>query len=385
MARNTKPLELSKGQRAELEKMLKQATLEYRVARRCRVLLLAADGVNNVEVASKLDLHRNGVANIRGRFAKQGLDCLKDDARLGKPPLYSARIRQKVVSTVCGKPPKGLSRWSARTLANRLNLSKTFVHDVLNEHDLHPHRLRTFNFSPDPQFEEKLLEVVGLYMNPPENALVLCMDEKTGIQALDRTQPVLPLRSGKPRLWSNEYVRYGTQTMLAAIETATGKAATWVNKTRKADNFVTFMNQVVGEYPKQRLCVVMDNLNTHKGVLAQAWLDAHPEVTFHYTPTHASWVNLAECFFSTLTRQGLQQSVHRSNRQLVHFLKDFVKQYNRNCGPFVWTKGPLKLKKIIELTHAFQNTKHTQQPDDALAPLAPAPKPSTPRGGREES
>jgi len=147
--------------------------------------------------------------------------------------------------------------------------------------------------------------------------------------------------------------------MLAAIEIETGKATTWVNKTRKAADFVTFMDQVVSEYPGERLCVVMDNLNTHKGKMAQEWLDKNPRVTFHYTPTHASWVNLAECFFSILTRKGLQQSVHRSNRELVRFLKDFVKQYNRSCGPFVWTKGPDKLKKIIELTKSYQNQTHT--------------------------
>lgn len=359
MARIAEPLVLSKSERTKLNSMLKRGTLEHRVARRCRVLLLSADGIDNVEIALRLDMHRNGVAKVRGRFAKQGLCCLEDNPRAGKPPIHSAQMRQKVVTTVCGKPPKGLSRWSARTLANRLGVSKSFVHGVLLEHDLHPHRLRTFNFSPDPRFEEKLLDVVGLYMNPPENALVLCMDEKTGIQALDRTQPVLPLRSGKPRAWSNEYVRHGTQTMLAAIELATGRATTWVNKTRKADDFVTFMDQVVREYPGRRLCVVMDNLNTHTGAQSKAWLEAHPEVSFHFTPTHASWVNLAECFFSILTRQGLQQSVHRSNRQLVHFLKDFVKQYNQNCGPYIWTKGPAKLQKIIELTHEFQNHLHT--------------------------
>jgi transposase len=323
------------------------------------VLLLAAEGVSNVEIGAKVGLHRNAVAGIRSRFADDGLGCLEDAARSGKPATHTARTKQKIVTTVCGKPPKGLSRWSARTLAARLKLSKSFVHAVLVEHDLHPHRLRTFNFSPDPRFEEKLLEVVGLYMSPPENAMVLCMDEKTGIQALDRTQPVLPLRSGKPRSWSNEYVRHGTQTMLAAVEIETGKATTWVNKTRKSADFVTFMDRVVEEYPGKRLCVVMDNLNTHKGRLAQEWLDRNPDVTFHYTPTHASWVNLAECFFSVLTRKGLQQAVHRSNRELVRFLKDFVEQYNKSCGPFVWTKGPDKLKKIIELTKAYQHETHT--------------------------
>lgn len=359
MVRTSPSLVLNSEQRNHLERLLQQGTLEQRMVVRGKVLLLAAEGWSNVSIASKLDLHRNGVAKIRNRFLKQGLDCLADAKRSGKPSIHQPAIRQKVVTTVCGKPPKGLSRWSTRTLAAKLGLSKSFVHSVLLEHDLHPHRLRTFNFSPDPQFEQKLLEVIGLYMNPPQNALVLCMDEKTGIQALDRTQPMLPLRAGKPRMWSNEYVRHGTQTMLAVVDIQTGKATTWVNKTRKSIDFITFMDQVVQQYPDQRLCVVLDNLNTHKGSLAQDWLKDHPLVSFHFTPTHASWVNLAECFFSIMTRKGLQQSVHRSNRELVRFLKEFVEHYNKTCGPYIWTKGPEKLKRIIDLTKSFQNTKHT--------------------------
>lgn len=355
----TQSLLLSADDRAHLASLLNKASLEQRVGTRCKVLLLASEGWSNVDIAQKLDLHRNGVANIRARYDEHGLGCLEDAPRSGKPPTHTAATKQKIITTVCGKPPKGLSRWSARTLAAKLGLPKTFVHTVLMEYDLHPHRLRTFNFSPDPQFEQKLVEVVGLYMDPPQHAIVLCMDEKTGIQALDRTQPVLPLRAGKPRLWSNEYVRHGTQTMLAAVNIESGKATTWVNKTRKSEDFITFMDQVVEEYPGERLCVVMDNLNTHKGTLAQEWLEKHPLVSFHYTPTHASWVNLAECFFSILTRKGLQQSVHRSNRELVRFLKEFVEQYNKTCGPYIWTKGPEKLKRIIELTRAYQDSLHT--------------------------
>lgn len=323
------------------------------------MLLLAADAFGKVAIAERLDRHRNGAAKIRRRFAQPGLECPAEAPRPGKPRTHSARIIQKVVATVCGRPPKGLSRWSTRTLASRLGLSKSFVHGVLQAHDLHPHRLRTFNFSPDPRFEEKRLEVVGWYLNPPENARVLGRDGKTGIQALDRTQPVLPLRRGKPRQWSNESVRHGTPTMLAAIDITTGKATTWANKTRKAVDFVTFMNQVVREYPRQRLWVVMDNLNTHQGKLAPEWLKNHPEVTFHHTPTHASRVNLAECFFSILTRKGRPQSVPRSNRERVRFLKEFAKQYNKIWGPYTWTKSPNKLRKIIELTPAFQNQMHT--------------------------
>lgn len=354
MGRVSPPLKLHADQREELEAILRKRTVEARSSQRARLILLASEGHGNVEIGQILGMDRNHVAKWRQRFEDGGIEALYDKPRCGRPRKYTSVHKQKVVTKVCGKPPKGRSRWSVSTLATATKFPASFVHQVLIEHDLHPHRLRTFNFSPDPEFESKILEVVGLYMNPPHNAVVLCMDEKTGIQALDRTQPMLSLRSGKPRMWSNEYVRHGTRTMLAAIDIKTGEATTWVNKTRKAADFVTFMNQVVREYPDQRLHVIMDNLNTHKGKLAQEWLAAHPKVSFHYTPTHASWVNLAECFFSILTRQGLQQAVHRSVKELTKFLKDFVEQYNKTCGPFIWTKGPEKLQRIIALTKEYQ-------------------------------
>ena len=360
MARIAPPLDISNEERSELQTLLRKRSLPQAVSKRCQAILRAADGEGNVSIAQEVGLHRNSVERLRKRFINLGLDCLHDAPRRGKPVTHDQKVRQKIVTTVCGKPLKGMSRWSCRTLAKHLKLSSSFVHTVLVEHDLHPHRLRTFNFSPDPEFEEKLLEVVGLYMNSPENALVLCMDEKTGIQALDRTQPVLPLRSGKPKQWSNEYVRHGTQTMLAAIDIATGRATTWVNKTRKSEDFVTFMDKVVKDYPQQRLYVVMDNLNTHKGKLAQQWLEKNPNVTFHFTPTHASWVNLAECFFSILTRQGLQQAVHRSENELKRFLNSFTIAYNKTCGPYVWKKGPEKLQKIIALTKSYQDEMNIQ-------------------------
>ena len=347
---------ITKTQRRDLLKITRKRTIEAKLFLRARIILMAADGWGHSEISEALGIHRNHVIKWRKRFQQEGVTSLEDRPRSGKPPTYTDQDRQKIVTMACTKPSKGLSRWSVRTLAKAASMSENFVHRGLKAHDMHPHRLRTFNYSPDPDFEDKLLEVVGLYMGPPENALVLCMDEKAGIQALDRTQPVLPLRSQKPKSWSNEYVRHGTQTMLAAIDIQSGRATTWVNKTRKAVDFVRFMNQVVRQYPDQRLHVVMDNLNTHKGKLAQEWLAEHPLVSFHYTPTHASWVNLAECFFSILTRQGLQQSVHQSVKELRKFLREFVISYNKSCGPFVWTKGPEKLKRIIELTKSFQNS-----------------------------
>ena len=209
-----------------------------------------------------------------------------------------------------------------------------------------------FTFSPD--FEAKLLDIVGLYLHPPENALVLCVDEKTGIQALDRTQPLLPLSAKKPRSWTNEYVRHRTQALLAALEIATGKVMAHVKQRRTSVNFLRFMDEVAAAFPDRDLHVVLDNLNIHKNDAAQRWLERHPRVHFHHTPTHASWVNLVECFFSILSKRGLTQSVHHSKQQLKDFLLKFLTHYNDSCQPFVWTKGPEKLQRIIEATQQYQ-------------------------------
>lgn len=338
----------------ELERRVTNRIVSARDAQRARLILMYLEGRSKVEICRQVGLSRMRVYDWIKRFEADGLAGLDEREGRGRKESYTPAQRRRIVETACRKPRRGLSRWSVRTLARHLSIDKDKVHRVLKEHDLHPHRLRTFNFSPDPQFAEKLLEVVGLYMTPPENAIVLCMEEKTGIQALDRTQPVLPLRAKKPQAWSNEYVRHGTRCLLAAVEIETGKATTWVNHTRKTDDFIKFMNQIVRAYPNKRLCIIMDNLNTHKGKAAQEWLAEHPLVTFHYTPTHASWVNLAECFFSIVSKQALEQAVHRSGKELEKALKVFVDHYNEQAGPFVWTKGPEKLQKIIELTEEFQ-------------------------------
>lgn len=347
-------LELQRETRSELDRRVRSRSSSARTVQRAKIILMASAGESKSAISRTLGLHRNRVIDWIERFEVDGLAGLEEREGRGRKDSVSPKQKQRVVEKACGKPARGLSRWSVRTLAKHLKMDKDKVHRILREFDLHPHRLRTFNFSPDPEFGEKLLEIVGLYMKPPENALVLCMDEKTGIQALDRTQPLLPLRAGKPQAWSNEYVRHGTRTLLATVDIQTGQAVAWVNKTRKTDDFITFMNKVVKSYPGKRLCIVMDNLNTHRGKAACEWLTAHPQVSFHYTPTHASWVNLAECFFSIVTRQGLQHAVHRSGKELEKFLNVFVREYNRNAKPFEWTKGPEKLQRIIQLTEEFQ-------------------------------
>ncbi len=351
-----KKMELSASDKQNLERILRSQSSSNGLAQRARIILQFASGNSKSEISRELGIHRSRVIDWIDRFEKLGVEGLSNKPRKGRPKKYNSKQERRVIETVCQKPLKGRSRWSVRSLASHTKINQGKVYRILRENKLFPHRLNTFMYSPDPKFEDKLLDIVGLYMNPPDNAVVLCMDEKTGIQALDRTQPLLPLRSRKPKAWSNEYVRHGTRTLLAALDIQTGKVTSWVNSTRKTKDFIAFMNKVVKTYPNQRLHVVLDNLNTHNGKEARKWLQAYPLVSFHYTPTHASWVNLIECFFSILTKQGLQQSVHRSTKELEKFLNEFVKQYNKTCGPFIWTKGTEKLKKIIKLTAEYQKT-----------------------------
>jgi transposase len=355
MPRSLPPLPLTEVQRAELETLARARTGAASVSLRARMMLLCASGESNRQIALRFGVKPHAVGMWRERFVASGCAGLRDSERSGRPATITAAIKQKIVNTVCRKPPKGLGRWSVRSLSAKLGINRDAVHRTLLEHDLQPHRLRTFNFSPDPRFEEKLLDVVGLYMSPPDNAVVLCVDEKTGIQALDRTQSMLPLAAGKPRTWSNEYVRYGTRALLASLDIASGEVVAQVTRDRKSVTFLGFLDAVVARYPGQRLCVVMDNLNTHTNHAAMERLREHPLVSFHYTPTHASWVNLVECFFSILTRTGLQQQVHKSGKALERFLKQFVETYNQTCGPFTWTKGPQRLSRIIQLTKRAQN------------------------------
>jgi transposase len=330
------------------------------VALRSRIVLAAAAGRSNQQIALDLDIPEVTVGKWRRSFAEQGLEGLRDAPRSGRPPKHDPAVWQKVQTLAC-QQPKSQGRWTVRTLAREVGLPHSTVHAILNASELQLHRIRTFTFSPDPDFEAKLLDIVGLYLNPPENALVICVDEKPGIQALDRTQPLLPLRAKKPRSWTNEYVRHGTQTLIAALEIATGKIVAHVRNRRTSVNFLRFMNDVVRAYPERELHVVADNLNIHKNESARRWLGRHSRVKFHYTPTHASWVNLIECFFSILSKQGLAHSVQRSKQDLKELLHRFIANYNANCGPFSWTKGPEQLQRIIETTKEYQAA-HPKKP-----------------------
>lgn len=360
MPRLALPLHLDAPTRNTLDKFVASSSTPQSLALRSRIVLAAAEGSNNQQIAAALKIPPITVGKWRRSFALHGVEGLRDAPRSGRPPKHDSAIRHKLQTRVC-QQPEDQSRWTVRTLATELGLPASTVHAMLVAAKLQPHRIRTFTFSPDPDFEAKLLDIVGLYLNPPENALVLCVDEKPSIQALDRTQPLLALRAKKPRSWTNEYVRHGTQTLLAALEIATGKVVAHVRDRRTTVDFLSFMNDVVRSYPVRELHVVLDNLNIHKNEAAKQWLLRHPRVHFHYTATHASWMNMIECFFSILTRQALTQSVQRSKKDLKDFLIRYLKRYSENPTPFTWTKGPEHFQRIIEATKEYQAA-HPPQP-----------------------
>lgn len=363
MPRHAPAITIDSETSSALNRLVKLPSTPQSLAVRSRIVLAAAEGRSNQQIAAELDLPEITVSKWRRSFARLGIEGLRDKARSGRPRKHDETVWHQVQTRAC-QQPESQSRWTVRTLARELGLPHSSVHVILKASGLKPHQLRTFTFSPDPDFEAKLLDIVGLYLKPPENAMVLCVDEKPSIQALDRTQPLLPLSAKKPRSWTNEYVRHGTQTLLAALEIATGKVTAHVRDRRTSVDFLAFMNDVVKAHPHQDLHVVLDNLNIHKNAAAQQWLHAHSRVHFHYTPTHASWLNLIECFFSILAKQGLSQSVQKSKADLKTFLHRYLQNYNVNSNPFTWTKGPEHLQRIIEATKQYQ-ANHPPKPPRA--------------------
>jgi transposase len=254
------------------------------LALRGRIILEAAAGRSNQQIAAELEVPEVTVGKWRRSFARRALEGLQE----GRPPKHDAEVWRRLQTLAC-QQPKSQGRWTVRTLAREVGLPHSTVQAILNASQLQLHRIRTFTFSPDPEFEAKLLDIVDLYLNPPENALVLCVDEKPGIQALDRTQPLLPLRAKKPRSWTHEYVRHGTQTLIAALEIATGKVVAHIRNRRTSVNFLRFMNEVVRAYPNRELRVVVDNLNIHKNEAARQWLSRHRQSSLSlHTAAHAT-------------------------------------------------------------------------------------------------
>jgi transposase len=302
-------------------------------------VLLSAAGETGVSIAEKLDLTPEAVSRIRRRFSEEGLDGLAERRRSGRTDhAISAETEHEIVQLAMSPPPAGRSRWTTRLIGKKLGLSAPCVADALRRNDVKPHLVRTYKVSRDPEFAAKVKDVVGLYLHPPEHAVVLSVDEKTSIQALERTQPPLPLRSGRATRHTHDYKRHGVVDLYAALEVATGKVTHHLSARHTAADFLSFMRKVVRKYPGRELHVILDNSSSHGTDEVKAWLAQNPQVHFHYTPTSASWLNQVEGFFGILAKQSLSLTDFPSKRALREHLRSYMRQWNQAPTAFEWTK-----------------------------------------------
>jgi transposase len=307
--------------------------------RRCRVVLLTHDNVPATEIAQRLSLTREAVSRIRRRFIDGGFDALLDQPKAGrKDHAIKPAMVEQIIELALSPPPAGRSRWTTRLLGKRVGLTSGAVSDVLRKHGLKPHLTRTYKVSRDPEFVAKVRDVVGLYLNPPTNAVVLSLDEKTSIQALERTQLPLPLRSGRAARHTHDYKRHGVVDLFAALEVATGRVTHQVTETHTGADFLAFMKKVARAYPKQELHVIIDNSSAHSTSEVTAWLRSNSRVRFHFTPTSASWLNQVEGWFGILGKQSLSKTGFGSKAALKEHLRAYLRDWNKNPTPFEWTK-----------------------------------------------
>ena len=346
MILNAIEVRLKPKQRDELEARLRAGTTEQRDILRLKIVMHAADGTSTREIARILETTPTTVSLWRGRFAREGFDGLVDLPRSGTPPIYGPATDKRIREILDRPPPKGFARWSGPLIAKALgDVDVQYVWRSLREQKIDLGGRKSWCESNDPEFAKKAAEVVGLYMAPPENAIVLCVDEKPSIQALERAQGYLKLPCGRALTGhSHDYKRHGTTTLFAAFEVATGKVKVAHKKRRRRKEFLAFMDEVVAHFPDQRLKVIIDNLNTHKN--NEAWLAKHPLVTFHFTPTRASWLNQVEGWFSILQGQSLTGASFTSVEQLKAHMDAFIETYNEDAEPFVWTKSKVYQRRV---------------------------------------
>ena len=332
-------LVLRDGDRARLERLTRSATGPAAAAQRARIVLLAADGEANYVIAVRVGVSRPTVNLWRLRYAELGMAGLADEPRPGRPRQVD---RPAILTATLTPPPPslGVTHWSSRLLAARLGVDHSTVAQVWKQYGIRPWRAETFKFSTDPELEAKVTDVVGLYLAPPENAIVLCVDEKSQIQALDRTQKTLPMQPGHAEQRTHDYVRHGTATLFAALEIATGKVTGLCKQRHRHQEFLVFLKHVARAYPDVELHLVMDNYATHKTPDVRAWLADHPRIHVHFTPTSGSWLNLVEVWFGIIERQAIRRGSFTSARDLTAKIRTFITGWNHRKHPFIWTKTP---------------------------------------------
>lgn len=340
MTRRASTVTLTDEERKTLEGWAASRTESYRKVQRGRLILLAAAGMTNTAIAHEVGLSRAMVVQWRQRFIRDRLAGLADQPRPGRPRVYTEADRLRVVETACTQKPPGATHWSVRSLAKATGVKKDAVHQILSENKLKPHQVSTFSRSPDPDFVAKVIDVVGLYLDPPENAIVLCVDEKTQVQALDRTQPMLPMRPGQIERHTHDYKRNGTVQLFAALEVHAGRVIPRIENRHRSREFIAFMNQLLRTYPKGEIHVILDNVTIHRSKKVQTWHSKpnHQRVVFHFIPTYSSWLNLIEVLFNLVQAKVLRRGVFRSKEMLVQKLLEYIDEFNREGKVFHWTK-----------------------------------------------
>jgi transposase len=356
--KTAEPLLLREGDQAELERLTRSSTVPAAMARRARIVLLAAEGAANYAIAERVGVSRPTVNLWRSRYAEAGLAGLVEEQRPGRPRTVD---RAAIVAATLTPPPKslGVTHWSSRLLAPRLGVDHATVAAVWSEYGVKPWKADTFKFSTDPELEAKVRDVLGLYLSPPENAIVLCVDEKSQVQALNRTQKTLPMQPGHAEQRTHDYVRHGTTTLFAALEIATGTVTGLCKQRHRHQEFLAFLRHVARTYPDGELHLVMDNYAAHKRVEVRDWLAANPRIRVHFTPTSGSWLNLVEVWFGIIERQAIRRGSFPSIRDLMIKIRAFITGWNHRKHPFIWTKPADEiLDKINRKRKHVSTTRH---------------------------
>lgn len=361
--RPKKPLTLSDDERQKLEQWARRPKTAQRLALRARIVLACAEGKSNITVAAELQVTMPTVGKWRTRFVEDRLEGLIDEPRPGTPrTITDARVEEVITRTLESKPANA-THWSTRGMAKASGLSQSAIVRIWHAFGLQPHRSNdTFKLSTDPLFVEKVRDVVGLYLNPPDKALVLCVDEKSQVQALDRTQPLLPLGPGQAERGTHDYVRNGTTSLFAALNVATGEIIGKCHRRHRHDEFLKFLKLIDETVPKEpglTIHLVMDNYGTHKTPRVKRWLQRHPEYVVHFIPTSSSWLNQVERFFAEITEKRIRRGAFRSVQELEQAIADYLEHHNQNPKPFVWTaSAELILSRVQRVCERISNSGH---------------------------
>jgi len=333
-------LALTGEERETLARWARRPTSAQALAQRCRIVLACAEGLTNQQVAAAEGVNQVTVGKWRARFCERRLDGLHDEPRPGGPRTISDADVERVITKTLEEAPPRATHWSTRSLAAQVGMSQSAVSRIWRAFGLKPHQLESFKLSTDPLFIEKVRDIVGLYLDPPEAAIVLCVDEKTQVQALDRTAPILPLLPGTPARATHDYRRHGTTNLYAALDVASGLVISDLTQRHRAEEFRRFLNLIDKSVPASLdVHVIVDNSSTHKTPAIQRWLVRHPRFVFHFTPTYSSWLNLVERWFAELTERWLRRGSHRSTKELVASIRSWIEDWNENPRPFVWHKS----------------------------------------------